>query len=137
MEIEKDHKHCFGCGTDNPEGLGLSFENDTDGVSAGFTPRAEHQSYKGIVHGGIIGAVLDEAMGYALGHQGINGMTAEYTVRLKGTLSPGQETEVRAKVTQRGRKIVRTEAYLFEKENNNVIATAKGTFIRTDEADGS
>ena len=54
--------YCFGCGSENPFGLRLSFEMDDGKLSAEFTPAEHHQGWPGVVHGGIIGSLLYEVM---------------------------------------------------------------------------
>jgi acyl-coenzyme A thioesterase PaaI-like protein len=57
---------CFVCGIDNPAGLKILFKSDGKGnVSAETIFSRNHQGYPGIVHGGVIAAVLDEAAGRA------------------------------------------------------------------------
>lgn len=65
MNIKQSSTHnCFVCGLDNPHGLGIHFESDVFGhVVAHKTFSGDYQGYPGIVHGGIISAVLDEAGG--------------------------------------------------------------------------
>ncbi|MDX1663486.1 MAG: PaaI family thioesterase [Candidatus Promineifilaceae bacterium] len=55
---------CFVCGRHNPRGLGMTFyDNGVDEVSATYAVPAVYQGYPGIVHGGIVAAILDEAVG--------------------------------------------------------------------------
>jgi uncharacterized protein (TIGR00369 family) len=55
---------CFACGLENPIGLKMAFYQDEEGrVVAKFTTRDEHQGYPGVVHGGIVTALLDEVLG--------------------------------------------------------------------------
>ena len=54
---------CFACGKDNPTGLHMRFELDDDKCTAYFTPRREHQSYPGRMHGGLVAVLLDEVTG--------------------------------------------------------------------------
>jgi uncharacterized protein (TIGR00369 family) len=67
MRIVQSNTHqCFVCGIDNPTGLKITFESDGEGkvwTKKRFTK--EHQGYPGIVHGGVLAAVLDEAAGRA------------------------------------------------------------------------
>lgn len=59
--------HCFVCGIDNPSGLQLRFYESAPGeVTAEYTVPDEYQGYPGIVHGGIVAAMLDEISGRAL-----------------------------------------------------------------------
>lgn len=59
--------HCFVCGVKNPYGLRLSFyQTADDEVSLDTTISEEFNGYPGIVHGGIVASMLDEAAGRAL-----------------------------------------------------------------------
>ena len=64
MKKQPNSQMCFVCGMENPIGLKLAFYEDEGGrVIAHFTPREEYQGYPGVLHGGIIAALLDEAAG--------------------------------------------------------------------------
>jgi acyl-coenzyme A thioesterase PaaI-like protein len=53
---------CFACGDDNPIGLHMDdIRREGDEVHATLRPRSEHQSYPGLLHGGISATALDEA----------------------------------------------------------------------------
>lgn len=59
--------HCFGCCGENPAGLALALVADgDDGVACDFAIDRRHESYPGIIHGGIGATVLDEVMGNVL-----------------------------------------------------------------------
>ncbi len=68
MFREQDNMNdCIVCSKSNPASLRARFYNVAPGVVEGiFAGRDIHASYKGRMHGGIIAAVLDEAMGRAL-----------------------------------------------------------------------
>ncbi|MEL7368986.1 MAG: hotdog domain-containing protein [Myxococcota bacterium] len=55
--------HCFGCSLDNPVGLKLDIHPFEDGVMTEFTMDRRHESYTGIVHGGLVSTIVDEIMG--------------------------------------------------------------------------
>jgi uncharacterized protein (TIGR00369 family) len=65
---QPNSRMCFLCGLQNPVGLKLAFYEDltTKQVRAEFTVPDQFQGYPGIVHGGIIAAVLDEVAGRAV-----------------------------------------------------------------------
>jgi acyl-coenzyme A thioesterase PaaI-like protein len=58
---------CFACDPDNPVGLRLSFVHDdeADLVIADFTLGPAYQGAPRFVHGGLLLAILDEAMAWA------------------------------------------------------------------------
>jgi uncharacterized protein (TIGR00369 family) len=72
---------CFVCGRENPIGLGLEFYEDpaANQVRAEITIPDQYQGYPGVVHGGIISAILDEVSGRAV-------MLQEGDERLMATL---------------------------------------------------
>jgi acyl-coenzyme A thioesterase PaaI-like protein len=58
---------CFVCGIQNPFGLKLKFYQTGPGeVTVFHTIPETYQGYPGIVHGGIVASMLDEAAGRAL-----------------------------------------------------------------------
>jgi uncharacterized protein (TIGR00369 family) len=57
---------CFGCSTNNVRGLGLVFERRDGLVEARTTLDETFAGYDGLVHGGIVSTLLDEAMGWAI-----------------------------------------------------------------------
>ncbi len=55
--------HCFGCSPHNSQGLRLRFAVRPDGIDTRFRLDRAHESYPGIVHGGLVGVICDETMG--------------------------------------------------------------------------
>jgi uncharacterized protein (TIGR00369 family) len=61
---QPNSRHCFVCGLENAVGLKLRFsDNGADEVQAVFTADEQYQGYPGVVHGGVVAAMLDEAAG--------------------------------------------------------------------------
>ena len=59
------YEACFGCGSDNPIGIGIGgFARIEGGFAAAFTPVADHRGFEGILHGGIIATALDEMLAW-------------------------------------------------------------------------
>lgn len=76
------HRFCLMCGRDNPLSFDLKFKKNVDGaVSATFTGNCNLQGYKGVMHGGVLSALLDTAMAQCLLHQNIEAVTGELNVR--------------------------------------------------------
>ena len=58
--------NCFVCGRENPTGLRLEFFMVAEGqVNSSFSLPRRYEGYPGMVHGGIIAAILDETGGRA------------------------------------------------------------------------
>ncbi len=63
---QPNSRHCFVCGLESSVGLKLTFyDAGPDQAEAGYTVPEEYQGYPGLVHGGIMAAMLDEVIGRA------------------------------------------------------------------------
>ena len=60
--------NCFVCNPSNTRGLHVAFflEEEEQRVVAEYQPLVEHEGAPGIVHGGVLGAILDDAMAWAV-----------------------------------------------------------------------
>jgi uncharacterized protein (TIGR00369 family) len=67
-EWQPTSRFCFLCGRENPVGLKLRWENDREREEIrGTVTVPEHfNGYPGVVHGGIVAAILDETAGRTL-----------------------------------------------------------------------
>jgi acyl-coenzyme A thioesterase PaaI-like protein len=102
---------CFVCGQDNPCGLRLKFERGADGISkATWTPDSTWEGFRGVVHGGVVGTVLDEAMSKAVAGSGAEAMTAELRVRFRRPVPSGGALLIRGWIVARRRRVIETEA---------------------------
>ena len=64
MNKQPNSEMCFVCGRSNPVGLYMKFEDDGEGtVISDYTVPERYQGYPGIVHGGVLAAMLDEVVG--------------------------------------------------------------------------
>lgn len=103
--------HCFACGRGNPHGLHMQFRRDNDGDGDGvicdYQPKPEDQSFPGVVHGGVLVALLDEAMAWAMfaAHRAL-GVTAKMETRYRRPASPEAPLTIYAQVVRaRGRRM--------------------------------
>lgn len=64
MHIKQPNSdYCFVCGRKNPRGLYVTFyDNGRNEVQATHTISEDYQGYPGVVHGGIVAALLDEVV---------------------------------------------------------------------------
>ena len=119
---------CVVCGAQNPRGLQIEFSADSLGATAAWTPTSGWESFRGIVHGGIITTVLDEAMSKVIISRDWEALTAELTVRFRGRVSPGDELRVRAWIVDKRKRRIRAEATL-KTTTGEKRAHAWGTFL--------
>jgi uncharacterized protein (TIGR00369 family) len=120
---------CFVCGQDNPSGLKVGFRRLGDGeVVAGWSPGPAWEGFSGIVHGGVLSAVLDEAMSKAVISSGAEALTAELRVRYVLPVRSGTTVEVRGWVVNRDRRLIETEAAITG-ANGSEYAHAWGRFL--------
>jgi acyl-coenzyme A thioesterase PaaI-like protein len=131
LVLRPDHA-CFSCGDDNPVGLRLRFAPDGDGVKASFVSGPEHQGFQDVVHGGIISAVLDEAMAWASASAGFWAVTGEMRVRFRRPLKIGELTSVVARVSDTRGRLVTAAAELQLDRDGSPVATSSATFVKVD-----
>jgi len=120
---------CFGCGQNNPCGLKLKFDWDGKVVKSEFTPTELHQGWKGIIHGGILTTLLDEAMAYAAYYEEVAGVTATMEIKLKRPALIGQPLIITAWVTKKERRFAETEARLTFRDGTTVTEAKATQYI--------
>lgn len=124
------YDRCFCCGAGNDCGLRLVFEDHDGEARTDWRPEERHGGYRGIVHGGVAAAVLDETLGWGayLGSR-LMVVTAELTVRYSRSLPIGEPARVRARMTSNQRdRIVHATGEILDAEGR-VAMKAKGRFI--------
>jgi uncharacterized protein (TIGR00369 family) len=120
---------CFACGKENAIGLQLEFERRAGGEArAVWTPAGLHEGWPGIVHGGLLSTVLDEAMSHAVLATGLKAMTAELRVRFREPAPSGRALTVQARVIQRAKRLVEAEASITGEEGQE-YAHGWGRFL--------
>jgi acyl-coenzyme A thioesterase PaaI-like protein len=78
-------------------GLALRYAPQPDGsVSATFLGNCALEGYSGLLHGGVIAALLDGAMTNCLFARGLLAMTVELKVRYHASAAAAEETSLRA-----------------------------------------
>jgi uncharacterized protein (TIGR00369 family) len=129
-DVPFDDGNCFGCGPDNPIGMQVHFDraNASGDVCARVRLSPQYQGWRGIAHGGIVMALLDEAMAHAAGYAGHRGVTASVSVRFRRPVPLEQPIEVRGRVTWQRRGVLGVEASIFD-EAANLLARAEGSFV--------
>ncbi len=125
-----DDSMCFLCGEQNPFSPGLEFEydGDTGQACAEFTPGEHFAGYKDVMHGGIVTALLDEAMAKAISNQGWQAVTAEIKVRFLEPVKLDRPVVVRGIIQERRRRVIEASARL-EGRMGQELARGKARFL--------
>ena len=124
---------CFGCGSQNPQGLHLQFvvrNSDPNAISAAATIQlgVAFEGPPGCVHGGIIATLLDEAMSKLNRPLEVIAMTRHMEVDYLRPVPLGVElTIVGHHVRREGRKLFHTAQILGP--DGKVLATSRGVFV--------
>lgn len=129
---------CFGCGPSNEKGLRIrSFPaQDSEAVVAEWQPEPHHESFPGMLSGGIIGTLLDCHSNWTAAHHLMQQshassppctVTADYSVKLLRPTPTAKAVRVVARVTESkdDRAVVESELIAGGK----VCATCRGTFV--------
>lgn len=125
-------RYCFVCGVKNPFGLHTDFYELEDGtIAARVTPKEEHQSYPGRVHGGISTALLDETIGRAVNvaEPDTWAVTVELTTRYKKPVPYGVPLTVVGKVLENSRRLFTGEGAILLPDGE-VAVTATGKYMK-------
>jgi acyl-coenzyme A thioesterase PaaI-like protein len=122
--------NCLVCGPANPHGLKLSLHiNPQTGiVSVTYTPQPDHIGFEGIVHGGILATVLDEAMVWAATWSIKNFcVCGDLSTRFRLGAAVGQPLTITAQVESSRKRLIETTAQIHSPEG--LVATATGKYI--------
>jgi acyl-coenzyme A thioesterase PaaI-like protein len=81
---QPNSRMCFICGMENPVGMHLHIYETAPGtVEATYTAPAHFQGYPGILHGGIVSALIDEISGRAHMGSDVSAPRFMYTAKLE------------------------------------------------------
>ncbi|HEY8680178.1 MAG TPA: PaaI family thioesterase [Candidatus Dormibacteraeota bacterium] len=128
MEVEFDGR-CFGCGPLNEEGLQMTFLPEGDVSVTEFEVPARYQSWKGVVHGGMVALMLDEAVGWAAWHKGHPGVTGKLEVRYRLPLKVGERVRLSGRVDNVRRTLVYATAKIERISDGATVAEATATLM--------
>ncbi len=97
---------CYVCGQKNPNGLQMRFFVEGEAVKTEFTPKENQLGYPGVVHGGIVSAIMDEIMGWPMSvlHRRL-GVTTQLQIRFLKPVKFGQTYLVSAHTVDADRKL--------------------------------
>lgn len=125
---------CFVCGTENPRGLGVEFFDDGARVRAEIVTAEWQQGWPGVLHGGIVSALLDETIGRVAFLHDRWVQTARLSVRFHKPAPLGRRLGVVGELTRDARRLMEMRGELVDADSGEVLAQAEGTFVRLPDA---
>jgi len=127
----ESYGNCFVCGKNNPGGLQLNFEIDKERqtLRTTFVGSPTFQGWDGIVHGGIISTLLDEAMAKLVYELGYPFVTASLEIKFKKPAPILEPLLVHGEITEVNKRLIRAKARI-SKQDKTILAEGKSTFIR-------
>ena len=132
MDIKKlfeDDHYCLCCGEKNPLGFKMKFRYEGEKLLSEAVIPKEYQGFANVVHGGVLGTLLDEVMVNLYWLKGEKAVTVEYQVRLKAPCPVHQRVLLSAWTVESKKNILLTasEAKLAD---GRVLAEATAKCMR-------
>jgi len=122
---------CFGCGSDNPKGLGLPLRLDGEVLRAEFTAGPEHQGWPGVIHGGVVSALLYEVLENVVYFNGRTTMMKAMSTDYRRPGPIGTELALEARITGGSGHQINTSATLTD--GAKTIAEGKAELVEVSE----
>lgn len=127
--------HCFVCGRENPYGLHLEFYEPTPGeVVVEYTVPEQFQGYPGVVHGGVVAAMLDEVIGrvHMGGYPPRFMFTARLDVRYRKNVPVGKPLRIIGRAVSKRERTATAIGQIFG-PNGDVLAEAEAVLVNVPE----
>jgi len=122
------YDHCFACGSTNKKGLKLKFFQENDQAVAEFDCPSDYEGYSGLIHGGIIALLMDEAMAHAIINQGVIAVTAQMHTHYRNPMKTGCKVKVSAWIKVAKTRTIQTAAHI-EDADGTIIASGEAIYI--------
>lgn len=122
---------CFGCGEDNPIGLKLNFKWDGTTARTSLALGKEYEGWPGIIHGGIVYTLLDEAMAWITRFLKMQSLTIKADVRFRRPLHVGELVNITATSVRVTRKVLNAKAAI-SLVDGTIVAEGTCTMLRMD-----
>lgn len=105
-------------------------------MEAFFECTKDLEGYEGILHGGIVSALLDGAMTNCLFAHGIRALTADLKIRFLSSVNAPDAVQLRARIQRSWSRFYVLKSELFQKNVLKAAATAIFVRLPGDKPDG-
>ena len=131
---QPNSKHCFICGMENPVGLHLHIYETAPGeVESTYIAPDHFQGYPGVLHGGIVGAIIDEISGRAhMGSDPLNPRfmyTAKLEVKYRKNVPIGKQLKIVGKAEKSRARSAEAWAGIYDAETDELLAEGRTLLI--------
>ena len=132
---QPNSRHCFICGLENPVGLHLHIYEVEPGVIESKYIAPDHfQGYPGVLHGGIVAAIIDEISGRAHMGSDLNNprfmFTGKMEVKYRRNVPIGKKLKIIGRAGKVKGKIAESWAGIYDAETDELLA--EGTAMHID-----
>jgi len=113
-----ENYNCFGCSSENPIGLHLSFREEREEIVSEWIPDSRYTGWIDVLHGGIQATMMDEIASWVVFTKlKTAGVTREMTVKYrKSVLVSDGKIICRAQLKEINRSLATIEVKLFSKD---------------------
>jgi uncharacterized protein (TIGR00369 family) len=124
-----DRVKCFGCHQSHPFGLKTKFyETPQGGIATEWSSSEDYEGFPGMLHGGILMALIDEVMGHAVFQEcGHLAVSLKLETEFIKAIQSGEKIVGWGKVTKQVSRLSYVEGYLF-KQDGKVAIKATGLY---------
>ena len=131
---QPNSKMCFICGLENPIGLHLHiYEAEPGVIETTYTAPEHFQGYPGVLHGGIVGALIDEISARAQMGSDPNDprfmFTAKLEVKYRQNVPTGKLLKIVGKAGKSKSKSAEAWAGIYDAETNELLAEGNTLLI--------
>jgi uncharacterized protein (TIGR00369 family) len=133
MTKQPNSRHCFVCGLENIYGLRLKFYQTGPGeVTTHCSVPEQYQGYPGVVHGGVVAAMLDEVAGRAVmgadPEQTRFMVTARLTIKYRKNVPVAQPLTIVGVVEREKKRMAAATASIYDAEQQ-ILAEASALLV--------
>lgn len=129
LDTDLTEGFCFGCGQNNPLGLKLRFTKDGETMRTEFTADKMYQGWPGLLHGGILGCLLDEAMSNVAYATGNTCVTASIEIRQRQPVKVEVPLVITAWITRQRKKLIETAGKVTLQDGTVIAVSTAKQFI--------